>query len=160
MALTLFRKGTPWTRAYVRRDMEAWYVSGRPSSPKHLLYGEEVIIVANRAAPTGAAQIVGSGTYDVYRWDGTCVSVMADEVAVRPVGFIEFARISWKRLDDGIRQALEQNEEIAFLSSRRRKACGSNGAPEDCETAIDDLSRFIADYVRRGGEVPLPRRLP
>jgi hypothetical protein len=162
LALTLFRKGTPWTRAYLRGDMEAWYVAEgarRPSSPKQLRYAEEVIVVHSRAQPKGGVQISGMDSYDVYRWDGTCVSVMAGELSFRPPATPDVAPIAWKRLDDAVQEALEKSKKIAFRNMKRREAC-REGDADRCEQAVEMLSRMIAEHLREGGEVPAPRRLP
>ena len=52
VALSMFRKSTPWTRAYLRRDMEAWYTGVRHSSPVQMVVDEEVIVVATRSGGT------------------------------------------------------------------------------------------------------------
>jgi len=83
VALSMFRKGTPWTRAYMGRRTEAWYMGARHSAPVQMTVGEEVIVLAARGGGTGGVQVSGSGSYDVYRWDGQCASVMADEVRLR-----------------------------------------------------------------------------
>ncbi|MEP7124758.1 MAG: hypothetical protein ABJE95_27770, partial [Byssovorax sp.] len=76
-ALAMFTKGTPWTRGYLRMNVEAWNASGGMSSSDKLVFDEEVLIVAHRSADTGGMQVSGStGSYDVLRWDGTCASLM------------------------------------------------------------------------------------
>ena len=158
LALTMFHKDSPWTRAYVRGNMEAWYANGR-SRPRQLSYGEEVIIVANRANSGSGIQVSGSGSYDVYRWDGSCVSLMSDEVTLRRVGAPNEAVIEWKRLDDGLRANLGQDKHIAHRNDRRLEACkGSDNGR--CERAEKALSQMIAHYVRQGGELPEPTELP
>ena len=76
LAFTLFRKGTPWTRAYVRRlEMEAWYASGGHSRPAKLRFAEELIVLATRNAGNGGIQVSGAGSYDpatgAITWTGT-----------------------------------------------------------------------------------------
>ena len=162
VALAMFHKSSPWTRAYLRRDMEAWYVNGARQNPKKLKFGEEVIIVADRSQGPGGMQVSGSGSYDVYRWDGSCVSLMSDEVALRPPTTPEVAPIPWKLLDSGVQATLERDQRIVQGNEERRKACRELGekAQQKCERALLGVSRLIAEYVRSGGELPAPKDLP
>lgn len=155
VALAMFHGSTPWTRAYVRGDMEAWYASARRSRPYRLRYAEEVIVVASRQR-SGAIQVSGSGSYDVVRWDGSCVSLMEGELSFRRPSDPDVAVIRWKRLDDKITSALAKHPAIAYRNGKRRDACKGFGASNDprCELAETMLSRKIAEYVRAGGDLP------
>jgi hypothetical protein len=159
LALTMFHKSSPWTRAYVRSNMEAWYASARRSQPRNLRYSEEVIIVADRSASPGGMQVSGTGSYDVYRFDGTCVSLMTDEVSLRRPATPDVAPIRFKRLDDNVQELLRSNTKIGFRYTKRREACKQFGeqAARRCERANVSLSRMVAEYVRTGGEVPEPK---
>ncbi|MCA9621957.1 MAG: hypothetical protein KC731_23190 [Myxococcales bacterium] len=156
VALALFQRGTPWTRAYVRQDMEAWYASARRSRPRQLKYAEEVLVVASRA-PSG--MVIGGGSYDVLRWDGSCVSLMAGELSFRAPSTPDVATIPWRHLEDPMASVLTKNRKIAFRNDKRREACKSDDEVR-CEEAESFLSLTIADYVRGGGELPPPRRVP
>ena len=162
VALAMFQKSMPWTRAYLRRNMEAWYVNGARQNPKKLKFGEEVIIVADRSQGPGGIRVSNSGSYDVYRWDGSCVSLMSDEVALKPPTTLEVAPIPWKLLDSSVQETLERDQRIVQGNEERRKACKELGekGQEKCERAHLGLSRMIADYVRGGGELPVPKDLP
>jgi hypothetical protein len=164
VALTFFAKSSPWTRAYVTRDMEAWYVSpdAQRSSPKQLRRFEEVIILSDRSAPPGGIQISGAGSYDVYRWDGSCVSVMSDEVSLRSPGTPDVATIPWKRLDDDITERLVKDRKIEYRNEKRLELCKKHGeqATLRCERAKTGLSRMIAEFVRGGGDLPLLTAVP
>ena len=154
VALAMFRKGSPWTRAYVRVNTEAWYAEGSLAHPAKVSYGEEVLIVANRAASTSGVQVVGAGSYDIYRWDGTCVSVQSDEVTLKRPPVPRVASIRWRRLADEVRKTLLSDRGIAFRNDLRRKQCRASKGRR-CERAERALSLLIADYVRRGGAVPV-----
>jgi hypothetical protein len=155
VALTLFRKGSPWTRTYVRvRNMEAWLVGGRRTSPAKLKLFEEVIIVHDRSASEGGIKVSGAGSFDVLRWDGTCVSVMSDEVATRRPGSPEVATIQWKRLDAGVRKVLKEDSRIAYRDEQRKEHCKGAKSAHRCEAARDRLSEMVASYIRAGGSVP------
>ncbi len=162
IALTLFHKQTPWTRAYIRRDMEAWYVAAGRSKPAKLKYAEEVLIISDRSLPKGGIQVSGAGSYDVYRWDGSCVSLMSDEVSMYSPSTPDVAVIRWKRLANDVRATLEKNQKILYRNKRRRKVCKKIGriAGRNCKHAKVALSRMIASYVRRGGELPTPKKVP
>jgi hypothetical protein len=162
VALAMFQKSTPWKRAYLRRDMEAWYVNGVRQNPQKLKFGEEVIIIADRSQGPGGIQVSGSGSYDVYRWDGSCVSLMSDEVALKPPTTPEVAPIPWKLLDSSVQATLERDQRIVQGNEERRKACKelSEKGQQKCERAHLGVSRLIAEYVRSGGELPAPKNLP
>jgi hypothetical protein len=156
LALTMFRRTTPWTRAYLRRNMEAWYTATRLTSPVQLVLDEEVIVIASRTGASGAV-VVGGGSYDVYRWDGKCVSVMADEVTLRRPPIPGAAPIAWKALSEPTRDALLGDRGIKFRRDVARDRCSADGASPKCEEANNSLGQLIADYVRRGGKLPDPR---
>jgi hypothetical protein len=162
VALAMFSKQMPWTRAWVRGNLEAWYASARRSRPRQLKYAEEVIVVATRGGGGSGVQVSGAGSYDVYRWDGSCVSLMEGEITFHQPATPDVAVIDWKHLDDGIKDALEKNQSIAFRSGKRRDACrdASEKGVKNCEKAEAGLSRSIAEYVRGGGDFPTPTLLP
>ncbi len=158
IALAMFRKKMPWTRAYMRVSTKAWYAKARRTHPKKLQFGEELVVLEHRSGGSGAVQMSGSGSYDVYRWDGTCASVMADEVTLRRPTFPKTAEIRWRELKDETRDVLEKNRKIKFRLDLSRKRCSKDAAAKRCEKARDLLSAMIADHVRRGGDVPDPER--
>ena len=162
VALTMFRKDAPWTRAYVRvNKLEAWYASGSRSRPAELSFREELIVLKDRSASADGMVVSGAGSYDVLRWDGSCVSVMNDEISMYPNGMPDVANIEWRRLDPDIQTALEEDQKIVLRNKSRREKCksGGPGADRSCSKAKKGLSRMIAAYVRRGGDVPIRRRL-
>jgi hypothetical protein len=155
VALAMFRKSTPWTRAYLRRDTDAWYMGARRSSPVKLVIDEEVIVVASRSGASGGIQVSGSGSYDVYRWDGQCVSVMADEVSLRRPPAPRSAPIVWKSLNDATRGALLDDRGIKSRHEHlQRDHCADESSTPRCTEETAALIRLIADYVRRGGKLP------
>jgi len=153
LALSMFRKTTPWTRAYLRRDMEAWYTGARHSSPVHLVLDEEVIVVASRSGGSNGVQVSGSGSYDVYRWDGRCVSVMADEVRLRRPP-VPAAPIVWQSLTEATREALLDDHGIKVRRNQQHDRCLKDSSAPRCTEATAALVRVIAEYVRKGGKLP------
>mgnify|MGYP000996583816 CR=1 FL=1 len=81
LALHFFGPKTPWKRAYVLRAFKAWHVGSR-SDLRELRAGEEVILLTGggKAKPGGIQDAAGRG-FDALRWDGTCVSLMEDELS-------------------------------------------------------------------------------
>lgn len=162
IALALFHKSAPWTRAYVRANLEAWYASARRSRPHQLRYAEEVIVIANRRPKNSAFSVSGGGSYDVVRWDGTCVSLMAGELSFHRPATPDVAPIRWTRLDSQTTELLSKDRKIALRNDKRREACNGSEAPggSRCERAEALLSQIIAEYVRSGGELPPPKPVP
>ncbi|MEM9696238.1 MAG: hypothetical protein AAGA56_27075 [Myxococcota bacterium] len=162
VALAMFQKDTPWTRAYLQGPVEAWYAGGARTKKVQLRYAEEVLVVASRVRPPsgGGVQVSGSGSYDVIRWDGQCVSVMEGELSLRPFRESDVASIPWRRLSKRHRRTLSADEAIALRNDRRREACKANPRAKRCENAELGLSRSIARYVRKGGELPALDSIP
>ena len=157
LALAMFKKSTPWTRAYLRLRTEAWYTGSRLAAPVQLELDEEVLIVADRGGGrAGQAQIVGASSYDVYRWDGKCASVMADEVTLRRPSMPRAAPIPWRRLGDETRAMLLKSSDIKLRQTLARERCSEDSSALRCTEATDALTQQIAGYVRRGGKLADP----
>jgi hypothetical protein len=130
VALGMFVKGTPWTRGYLNRNVEAWNASGGAASNDKLEFDEEVIVLHRRVADTGGMQVSGVGdSFDVIRWDGTCASLMTEEITLRPPPKAKHARIPWKSLALATREALLADDKIGQTDADRRTAGGSARAP-------------------------------
>jgi len=164
VALSMFAKGTPWTRAYVRREVEAWNASGGASSSDKMVADEEVLLVTHRAADTGGMTVSGaSGSYDVLRWNGTCASLMGEEVSTKPPPSPKSARIPWRSLGEPVREALLADEKLGKIAAERKKECKGATMGEvsgKCEKVDTQLSAGIVSYVRGGGKVPPPSKMP
>ena len=163
VALALFAKGTPWARAYVTRDLEAWDASrsrrGREAAP--MSRDEEVIVLADRSG--GSGMIVGGGSFDVLRWDGSCASLMADEVTFDKPIQVQSAEIPWRQLDAPIRDALLGDRKIATADTDHRRSChgGRMGAKSAaCRRAEERLTLLVAEQVRKGATLPPPAHFP
>lgn len=156
VALAMFRKSTPWMRAYLRHDTNAWYMGARRSSPVQLVVDEEVIVVANRSSSgSSGIQVSGTESYDVYRWDGKCVSLTSDEITLRRPSAPRSAPIAWASLTDAMHAALLDDRKIkSRLDHLQHDRCDENGSAPRCMQATADLARLIADYVRRGQKLP------
>lgn len=163
--MAMFAKGTPWTRAYSRVNVEAWNASGGAASSEKLQLEEELIIVAKRVADTGGMTVSGSsgGSYDVLRWDGSCASLMADEVTLKPSSSPRFAKIPWKSLADDIQAAMMTDAKVSKAVVDRKKECKGASTGEvslKCVKADEALNRAVFDFVHGGGSFPPPAKLP
>lgn len=164
VALAMFRKGTPWTRGYLTRNVEAWNVTGPTSTSGKLIQQEEVLVLRYRGVAPGGMTVSGaSGGYDVLRWDGTCATLSGDELTKKTPPEVKFAKVKWKVLEDPIQEALRADAKIEKMDEERRKECrstSSEGAAARCEKVDQRLSAAVASYLRRGGSIPSPERLP
>lgn len=164
VALVLFAKDSPFTRGYLTRDTEAWNASGGVSSSDKMMFDEEVLILAHRSADTGGMTVSGvSGGYDVLRWDGTCASLMGEEVRLQRPPQPRHAAIPWKSLDTKTRDALQADEKVGKVVAERRKECKGatmGSVSLKCEKADKQMSVVIVEYVRNGGSIPAPGPLP
>lgn len=164
LALKLFAKGTPWTRGYLRRTVDAWNASGRASSNEKVEFDEEVLLLTHRPAATGGMVVSGAtGSFQALRWNGQCVSLMGDEVTQRLPPKAKHSSIPWRSLDFKTREALMADGKIGPLVEEQRKECkGANmGDPSAACKKIDaKLSATIVNFIRNGGEVPVPEHLP
>jgi hypothetical protein len=121
---------------------------------------EEVIVLATRGG-TGGAQVSGSGGYDVLRWDGQCVSVIAGEVRPHRPHAPASAPILWHSLSDATRKVLTDDDPgIKLRVDQQQDRCGNKGSARRCTQMTAALTQGIAEYVRRGGRLPPTRLVP
>jgi len=158
VALTLLRKGTPWTRGYLSGDTEAWNASGGGSSRYKMLFDEEVLIMRKRAA---SAMMVGQGAgFDVVRWDGSCVTLSSGEMTMKKPQKPRVSPLAWKYLDGATRDALTADSKVGAAYEKRRKECKgvtTGDVSAACVKADNALSDAIVEYVRGGGALPPPK---
>lgn len=165
VALSLHAKGTPFTRLYLAGDVEAWNASGGLTHRARLAFDEEVIVLAKHA-PGGAGGVVMTGmqaSYDVLRWDGTCVSVMEGEITAKRPPAPKPAPIPYDRLEETTRRALLAAPKVKSAHDALGKACASvssDAEKKKCEKADRAFAQAIVDYVRGGGALPAPARRP
>jgi hypothetical protein len=164
VALAMFAKGTPWTRGYLRMNVDAVNASGGVSSGDKLVFDEEVLVLVRRRADTGGMQVSGAGGgYDVLRWDGTCATLSGEELTTNPPPKPKHPKLKWQDLGDATHAKLLEDETIAKINKDRRRECKgvTIGAVSDkCVKAVDALSLAIVSWVRAGGSVPPPPALP
>jgi hypothetical protein len=165
VALGLFGKDTPWSRVYLAGDVEAWNASGGLTHRAKLAFDEEVLVLARHGAGN-AGGIVMTGaqaSFDVLRWDGTCVSVMEGELTTRRPPKPKPAEIRFDRLEETTRRALLASPKVKASHEALAKACASVTTPAEkkkCEKADRAFASSVVDFVRGGAELPDPARRP
>jgi hypothetical protein len=166
VALTMLAKGSPWSRGFLRvKSAEAWNASGGQSTGDKMIFEEEFVLLTRReAATTGGMVVSGAGGgYDVLRWDGSCASLQDEEVSLTGSSTPKAAKITWKYLGDKVQEALLANEKINKIYLARRKECKGATIGEvssKCEKLDDQLTKVVVEYVRGGGTLPPPAKLP
>jgi hypothetical protein len=159
VALHLFAPKTPWKRVYLQKSFQAWHVGGR-GEMRELRAGEEVLVVK-----TGRGDLTGGQAFDVLRWDGTCVSLMEDELSFRKPPSAAPANIPWKRLEPEFQSAFAEEKHIEGLRVNQAKLCDDPAADKEprrskCELARRQLSQAIAHSVAKGKALPALRAVP
>lgn len=164
VALAMFQKGTPWTRGYLKGDVEAVNASGGSSSGDKLVFDEEVIFIVRRKADAGGIQVSGAGDgFDVLRWDGTCSTLQGGEVTTQAPPKPKNAKLLWKDVPEAAQTKLLEDASIAKVNGVRKKECKGvtlGDVSDKCVKAVDQLSAAIVTYVRGGGAVPPPAAIP
>lgn len=165
LALYMFSPNSPWTRAYVNiKEADAWNSRSGPASDAKLTYDEEVIVVAEQKPDLKGMSVSGAGSsYDFLRWDGTCASLTAAEMNLNKPPKPKAPPIPWRSIEDETKAALEKDEKFAKLVVDRRKECkgASIGSVSDkCEKADKVLNLAIVEMIRKGVEIPKPKKLP
>ena len=165
LALHLFSQER-WTKAYVNiKQADAWNALGGSASDAKLVFDEEVLIVnVRKPKDLGGMQVSGNGaSYDFIRWDGTCASLQVAEMTLRKPPKPKNAAIPWRSLDDETKAALQSDEKFAQIAATRKKECRGatiGEVTDKCEKADKALNAAIADAIRKGASVPLPKKLP
>ncbi|HHH11602.1 MAG TPA: hypothetical protein ENK23_05955 [Sorangium sp.] len=164
VAVVMFGPDAPWTHAYTAVEVRAWNAAGGGASNEKIPVDEEVLIVRERKVPKGGMQVSGvQDSYDVMRWDGSCVTLDKGELRFDPPRRPKNARIVWKRLEIAQRDALKEEEALrpAYLYHRKHcKGVSMGVVSKECVKADAALSEAVAAFVRNHGQVPTPSTLP
>ncbi len=163
VALYMFAKDSPWTRGYLTRKTEGWNAAGGASDNSELDFDEEVIVLLQRKAAADKIQ-VGSGVgYETLRWNGSCATLQGEELTLSRPPQPKTAKVEFKQLDDPLKDALREDKTIneAYLSRRKECQGATMGTVSlKCVKADAKLSEVIVQYVRGGGTMPKPSKLP
>jgi hypothetical protein len=165
VALYLFGNKSPWTRGYLKGRTKAWNASGGASDNSWLEFDEEVLVLAERKSDLGGMQVSGGGgaSYDALRWDGSCVTLSGDELTLDKPPAPKNSKVEWRFLDDNVQEALRAVAVIntAYLARRNEcKGATSGEVSAKCVKADDKLSAEIVKYLRAGGTLPEPTKVP
>jgi hypothetical protein len=165
LALMLFQKGSPWRRAYVSvKEAAPFNGLNGPSSDEKLTFEEELLVLSENKVDTGGMQVSGAGSsFDLLRWDGTCVTLSAEEVRLAAPSKPKHATIGWRTLEDATQSALLQNEQVAKVVAERKKECKGatmGTVTAKCEKADRTLNDLVVEAVRGGTAVPKPAKVP
>lgn len=162
LALHLFRPEMPWRRLYMLKRAEPFNayggvsLVGDPMRP-----GEELIALRRRDG--GGLQMSDTAGYDVLRWNGACATIHDGDFSTEPPRTLRHARIEWRRLGLPLRLALEKEPTIGEVYETRREKCRGKSmgrVSEECETYDDLLTEEVVRYVRDGGKLPAPSKVP
>lgn len=165
LALYLFQQGMPWERRYLQtRPTDAVNASGGTTLEGKIDFEEEMLVLRVRKADLGGMQVSGAGEdYDLLRWNGSCVSLSGQETTTRVPSSPKFAAVNWRILDDSIQDVMKEDAEIRDTAREWRTACkgaASGEVSKACEKLGVKMSNLIVKYVRNGGKIPLPGKLP
>lgn len=153
-----------WTRGYLTRRTQAWNASGGASDSGWVEFDEEVLILYARVADTGGMQVSGAGgSYDALRWDGSCVTLQSEEVTMSKAPSPKYPPIDFRYLDDDTQEALRKDEKINKAWQARRAECKgatSGDVSLKCVKADEALTKSVIGFVRGGGSIPEPKKLP
>ncbi len=164
IALSMFKKETPWTRGYMTRKTKAWNASGGAASSDELEFDEEVLVLRHRSDDLGGMQVSGAGGgYDALRWNGSCVTLAKEELTLKNPPKAKNARVEWRLIDDPMREAMRNDAKLDKAYKDRQKECkgATMGTVSDKCVKLDTaLSDAIVAHVRSGGDVGKPARMP
>jgi len=163
VALALFARGTPWQRGYLTRKTEAWNAEGGASVAGFVEFDEEVLILSSRMPPKGGMVVSGTGGYQTLRWDGSCVTLQAEEVTFKRPPAPKYPRLEWRWLEDPMREALRKDSKVdeAYLAQRKEcKGVTTGDVSKKCVVADQKLVDAIVEHVSNGGDVAAPQKLP
>lgn len=153
-----------WTRGYLTRRTQAWNASGGASDSGWVEFDEEVLILYARVADAGGMQVSGAGgSYDALRWDGSCVTLQSEEVTMSKAPSPKYPPIDFRYLDDDTQEALRKDEKLNKAWQARRQECKgatSGDVSLKCVKADEALTKSVIAFVRGGGSIPEPKKLP
>ncbi len=166
VALYLFQPDVPFTKAYLSRKTRAVNASGGVTSGEEWLqFDEQVVLLVHREASTGGMQVSGAqGGFDAMRWDGSCVTLGANEVRTQVPPDPIHAHVPWRYLGDDIQDALKDVESVKEAYITRKQECRgvySGSVSKKCVRADEALNEEIVRAVQEGEvDLPVPENRP
>jgi hypothetical protein len=109
-------------------------------------------------------QVSGAGgSFDALRWDGSCVTLQSEEMTLSKAPSPKYPPIDFRYLDDDTQEALRKDEKINAAWLARRKECKGATSGEvslKCVKADEGLTKSVIAFIRGGGTIPEPKKLP
>lgn len=164
LALYFFGNGFGFTHGYLTRKTQAWNAAGGASDNSFLEFDEEVLLLVGRGGDASGMQVSGAGGgYEALRWNGSCVTLAKEEVTLDKPPAPKVPNLEWRFLDDNVQTALREDALINAAVQKRRNECKgavSGDVSLSCVKADDRLTKVVVEYLRKGGKVPVPSKLP
>ncbi len=163
VALHMFAPKSPWQRFYMLQNAEPFNASGGASLMGHKMRRGEEVIALRRHNSRAGFSTSDIGGYDVLRWNGACATVHDGEFQIRPLSTVGHAHFEWREIGLSIRQALEADPDVAATYEEKRRQCKGislGRVSADCEDYSKKLVDEVVRYVRDGGKLPKPAKLP
>lgn len=163
VALALFAPGLPFSRVYLRGDVDGWNADGGKSARARLRFEEEVLVLKRRPVPKGGIVVGAGGGYVVMRWDGNCYTLDDGEIVTKKPPSPKHAPLQWHLYDTATKDALLKSAKVLAAFQRRGKECKgamSGDVTKACEQADNALADAVVDEVRKGTSIPTPAKLP
>jgi len=163
VALVLLGKDAPFTRMYMRGDVDAWNADGGSSTRARLAFDEEVLVLRRRA-PAANGIVQGSGpAYLVMRWDGNCYTLEDAELTPKRPPAPKHGPVPWRAYSDKTKDALFKSPKVLAAFQRRGKECkgaSSGVVSRACEQADSTLAEVVVTEIRAGIAIPTPDHRP
>ncbi len=163
VALVLMGRSSPFTRMYLRGDVDAWNADGGISARARLQFDEEMLVLRRREAPTNSVVVGAGGGYLVMRWDGSCYTLEDGELTARKPPVAKHPPIPWRKLAERTKDELLKNAKVLAAFQKRGKECkgvSTGEVSKACEAADAALSAAVVVETRAGLTLPTPDPLP
>jgi hypothetical protein len=158
VALTMFAADSPWLRSYIRvREVDALNTLGGPSSEDKLVFDEEVLVLDGARPTKDQISVSGANGHHVLRLDGTCATVMDDELTTARPPAPRHARLVWNYLDASVQDALLSDAGVKAARRVQRVSCKGSwllSGDAQCESARQRLGDAIFKAIERPVSLP------
>jgi hypothetical protein len=155
----LFQKHTPFVREYVKCKSCEVQAPTRGHDKPALSFAEELLLLRVITELPDKPKQPAKESYELLRWDGTCVKLAKRDVVSYLPGNPEAAPIEFDDFDTTMRSALLRDKRIEASHAAREAYCTEpKGA--DCARSRKALSDQVIKSIRLGLRLPMPRDRP
>jgi len=158
VAVSMFAADSPMPRRYIRvREVDALNTLGGPSSEDKLVFDEEVIVLDGAATPKNQLSVSGANGHHVLRMDGTCATVMDDELTSKRPPAPRHAQLAWNHLDESLQATLLTDAGVKAARKLQRASCtgaGTLNANPVCQEARHNLADAVVKALERPLALP------